>query len=84
VADVLMDKIGKALAYIEGRHAGEPVSGVPRLLDAVRGMLEGHRREETDWGPVCGGCWGRLGKNAWPCPSVRAAAMALFETVAGQ
>lgn len=64
------------------RFAAHAREDVPRLVKAVEGMLKGHVREETDWGPVCGGCWNRLGKNSWPCPTVLAAAEALLLTEA--
>jgi hypothetical protein len=41
---------------------------VPRLLAAVEAVRKHHWREETPWGPVCGGCWTKGGGHpVWPC-----------------
>jgi hypothetical protein len=50
------------------RHLMESAADVPHLLAAVGAALKYHRREETSWGPVCGGCWTKGGSHpVWPC-----------------
>jgi hypothetical protein len=49
------------------RGAVKPAT-IRSLLAAVEAALKHHRREETSWGPVCGGCWTKGGSHpVWPC-----------------
>ena len=49
----------------------------PRLIAAVRAVLDEHPRYEGDFSDFCGHCQAR-GEGTWPCPTVTAIHAALI------